>query len=217
MQNGDVVKINYVGRLEDGEIFDLTYEEVAKKEKVYSPKIKYKPVPIIVGAGFVIPGVDNAIKGMNVHDKKSITVEPKDAFGERDPKLIHVVPQTTFKDQKVEPRQGMIVDFSGMKGRIQSVTGGRVRVDFNNPLAGKTLKYDIEIVEKINDTVDKIKAAFEFFGLTNLDVSIQSKEAFVKGIVPPELKRKISTVILENIHELDKLTFQETFEKKTKE
>ena len=179
--------------------------------------MKYRPVPVIVGAGFVIPGVDNAIEGMKVNDKKSITVQPKEGFGERDPKLIHVVPQNTFKDQKVEPRQGMIVDFSGMKGRIQSVTGGRVRVDFNNPLAGKTLKYDIEIVEKIDDPVEKVKCAFEFFGFYNIDVTIEKKEAIVKAVIPQELKKKLSTIVIDNIPEVEKVTYQESYEKKESE
>jgi len=214
MEKGDVIRINYIGRLENGEIFDLTYEDVAKKEKVHSSHIKYKPVPVIVGAGFVIPGVDNAIKGMKVNDKKSITVQPKEGFGERDPKLIHVVPQNTFKDQKVEPRQGMIVDFSGMKGRIQSVTGGRVRVDFNNPLAGKTLKYDIEIVEKIDDPVEKVKGVFEFFGFYGIDITIDKKEAVVKALIPQEMKKKLSMIVIENIPEVEKITYQESYEKK---
>jgi FKBP-type peptidyl-prolyl cis-trans isomerase 2 len=214
MQKGDVIRINYIGRLESGEIFDITYEDVAKKEGVYSQRIKYGPVTIIVGAGFVIPGIDNALKEMNVGEKKSIAVEPKDAFGERDAKLVKVVPQKAFKDQKVEPQQGMVVDFSGVKGRIQSVSAGRVRVDFNNPLAGKTLKYELEIKEKIEDPIEKVSGIFEFFGFYNANVLIENKEAVVKAAIPQQLKQRLSSVIIENIPEVEKVTYQESYEKK---
>jgi len=217
MKKGDVVKINYVGRLETGEIFDLTLEDVAKKEGIYSEKIKYGPIPILIGAGFVIRGLENAITEMSVGEKKSFGVEPKDGFGERDPKLVKVVPQKVFKDQRVDPRQGMIVDFSGMKGRIQSVSGGRIRIDFNNPLAGKTLKYELEIVENIEDPVEKMRGIFEFFGFRDADVSMTEGEATVRVTIPNEMKPKISSVILENIQEVKKLSFVESFEKRKKE
>ncbi len=214
MQKGDMVRINFVGRLESGDVFDLTYEEVAKKEGIYSSRVKYGPIPVIIGAGFLIPGLDNALKEMTVGEKKNVIIEPADAFGNRDPKLIHVVPQKTFKDQKVEPRQGMIVDFSGMKGRIQSVTGGRVRVDFNNPLAGKKLNYRLEIVEKLDVPVEKVKGVFEFFGVYSLEVKIENKEAIIKGKVPQEMKQKLSAIVIDNIAEAEKVTYQESYEKR---
>ncbi|MBI3190078.1 peptidylprolyl isomerase [archaeon] len=214
MKKGDVVKINYIGRLESGEIFDLTSEEAAKKEGVYSERVKYGPIPVLVGAGFVIRGLENAISEMGVGEKKSFSIEPKDGFGERDARLVKVVPQKVFKDQKVEPKQGMIVDFSGMKGRIQSVSGGRIRIDFNNPLAGKMLKYELEIVEKIEDSVEKMKGIFEFFGFRGVDISLSEQEANVHVTIPNELKQKISNVILDNIHEIKKINFVESFEKK---
>ena len=214
MQKGDMVRINFVGRLESGEVFDLTYEDVAKKEGIYSPRVKYGPIPVLIGAGFVIPGLDKALQEMNVNEKKVVVIEPKDGFGDRDPKLVHVVPQKTFKDQRVEPRQGMIVDFSGMKGRIQSVAAGRVRVDFNNPLAGKKLKYELEIVGKVEDPAEKAKGVFEFFGIFNLEVKIEDKEAVVKGPVPQEMKQRLSVIIIDNISEVEKVTYQESYEKK---
>src|SRR3972149_2061225 len=104
MQKKDVVRINYIGKLESGEIFDLTYEDVARKEGIYSERIKYRPVPVIVGAGFVVSGLDKALSEMNVNETKTVTIPPKEGFGERDPKLIRVVPQKSFKNQKLEPR-----------------------------------------------------------------------------------------------------------------
>jgi FKBP-type peptidyl-prolyl cis-trans isomerase 2 len=213
MQNGDFIRINYVGRLESGEVFDLTDEEIAKKEKIHNPKVRYGPVPVVVGAGFVIPGLDKALHEMNVGEKKSVTVEPADAFGERDARLVKTVPQSTFKNQKVDPSPGLIVDFGGMKGRIQSVSGGRVRVDFNNPLAGKKLNYELEIVEKIEDPVEQVKGVFDFFGLYNTQARIEGGEAIITTAAPHELKQRLSHIILDNVKGITKVTYQESYTK----
>jgi len=210
MQKGDFVRINFVGRLESGEIFDLTDEETAKKEKIHSEKIKYGPIPVVIGAGFVIPGLDRELMEMSVGEKRSVVIEPKDAFGDRDPKLVQTVPQKAFRDQKVEPRQGMIVDFGTMKGRIQSASAGRVRVDFNNPLAGKALKYELEIKEKIDSPADQVKAVFEFFGF-KVGAEIQGSEAVIETALPHEAKQRLSRIILDNVKGVEKVTYKESF------
>lgn len=213
MQKGDFVRINYIGRLDSGEIFDLTDEETAKKEKIHNPRVMYGPVPIIIGAGFIVPGLENAILEMKVDDKKKIEIKPKDGFGQRDVKLIRTVPKKLFKDQKLDPAPGMIVDFSGTKGRIQSVDAGRVRVDFNNPLAGKILNYEIEIKEEITKPEEKVNAIFEFFGIKNAGVKIENNEATISSLkLPIELKNKISQLIIEYV-KITKVHFTETFEK----
>ena len=217
MNNGDFVRIDYVGRLETGEIFDLTKEDLAKKEKVYNKNIKYKPIPVIIGKGFVIPGLDKALLGMNVGDSKNIEVSPEDGFGHRDPKLIRVMPKKVFKD--FEPKQGLIVDFGGMKGRIQSVTSNRIRVDFNNPLSGKKLLYEISITEKIIDSSEQIKAIAEFFGIDNVEVKIDDNNASISCIsLPKEIKDRLSKIILDNVKindkDLEKIQFIETYQRK---
>ena len=107
MKTGDFVKIDYIGRLESGEIFDLTYEDVAKKEKIHNEKIKYKPVSIIVGAGFVIPGLDKAISEMELNEKKKIKIAPEEGFGKRNPDMVKVVPKNAFKGD-FEPKPGRL-------------------------------------------------------------------------------------------------------------
>ncbi|MFH0832122.1 MAG: peptidylprolyl isomerase [Candidatus Aenigmatarchaeota archaeon] len=215
MENGDFIKIWYIGRLENGEIFDLTDEETAKESGIYNPKIKYKHVPIIIGAKFVIPGLETALLGMTLGEKKTIIIEPKDAFGNRDPKLVRVVPKSTFKD--MEPKQGMVIDFSGIKGRIQSVSAGRVMVDFNNPLAGKKLSYEIEITERIDKPEQQVGAIFEFLGVENTEISISGDTVEVKNVkLPRELKERISSLIIEHVKsdaKIEKVCFIETYSK----
>jgi len=213
VDKGDFIKIDYVGRLESAEIFDLTNEELAKKEKVYNPKIKYRPVPVIVGAGFVIPGLERALLEMKLNEKRTVEIKPEDGFGMRNPKLVKVVPRNAFKGD-FEPKQGLVVDFSGIKGRIQSVSAGRVMVDFNNPLAGKKLKYELEIRERIEDPIKQVESIFDFFGIEKVDVKINENmvDIEVKNL-PAELKKKISSLVTEYVSGLNKVRFIETYEK----
>lgn len=214
MNKGDFVRISYTGKLESGEIFDLTDEELAKKEGIFNPKIKYKPVPVIIGAGFVIPGLDKALAGMDTGEKKSVEVQSSEAFGERNAKLVRVIPRKVFRDMNYEPKQGQIVDFSGTKGRIQSVSAGRVMVDFNNPLAGKVLKYELEIKEKIDDSEGRINVVFEFFGIENVSMKINEGSLDIETIrLPAEVKDRISSLILEYAKPdgVSKVRFIETF------
>ncbi|MBI4018350.1 MAG: peptidylprolyl isomerase [Candidatus Aenigmarchaeota archaeon] len=198
MEKGDFVKINYIGRLETGEIFDLTYEDLARKEGIHNPKMKYGPVLAILGAGFVIRGLEKSLEEMKVGEKRSVEIKPEDGFGERNPKLVKVVPEKVFEQQKVEPKQGMVVDFgNGMKGRIQSATGGRVRVDFNNPLAGKTLKYDVEITEKVEGRDEKIKAIGESFGIDDMKAEFgEAVHLETKLKLPLEIKERIIYLVM---------------------
>ncbi len=217
MEKGDVIKIDYIGRLESGEIFDLTDEELAKKENIYNRQIRYRPVPLVVGGGFVIPGLDKALLGMELNEKKTVEIEPEEGFGKRNPDLVKVVPRKSFGDK--DPKPGMVVDFSGLKGRVQSVSAGRVMVDFNNPLAGKKLVYELEIKEKVDDEKEKIKCIFDFFGIENPEIKISNNVLDVETVkLPPEIKEKISSILLENIKPegkpLMKIRFIESYEKK---
>src|SRR3989338_6258015 len=217
MQKGDFVKVSYVGRLESGEVFDLTDVETAKKEGIYNSKIAYGDLPVIVGAKFLIKGLDDTLLGLNVGEKKEVEVKPDDAFGERDSKLVRTVPSKFFRDQKVEPRQGLIVDFGGTKDRIQNVGGGRVMVDFNNPLAGHVLKYTIEGKEKIDNVDDQIKSVFEFFGIRDIEPKIEGDKLSVNARLPGQIKERISSLIIEHVKGVEKVDFVESYEKKEHE
>ncbi len=218
MQKGDFIRINYIARLESGEIFDLTYEDLAKKENVYNPKVAYKPIPIIVGAGFVLKGIDNVLLTMNVGEKKNFDIAPEEGFGQRDSKLIRVVPKRVFKDHNVEPAQGMVVNFEGgLRGRVQSVSAGRIMVDFNNPLAGKTLKYELEVVEKIEEPDQQASAVFEFFGVSDVQVKFSDDSVEIEAPpMPPELKTKATQLITQHVQSgaIKKVKFIEVFEAK---
>jgi len=218
VKEGDFIRIDYVGKIsESGEIFDLTRESVAKEKGIYNPNLTYKPVPIIVGANFVVKGLEKKLKEMKVGERKKIIVKPEEAFGNRSLKLIRLIPLSEFKRQKTDPYPGMIVTINNIRGRVLSVTGGRVRVDFNHPLSGKTLEYDVEIKEKIRSRIGKIKAVLEFFLKVgeDLDISFENKIVEIKTKkkdIPKELKKTIADTILKWIRNIKKIRFIQEYE-----
>mgnify|MGYP000742915070 FL=1 len=198
MQEGDFIEIDYIGRIKDtGEIFDLTDEKLAKEKGIYNEKIKYKPAKIIVGEKFVIEGLDEILKEMKVGEERTVTIPPEKGFGNRDPKLVKVISESELRKQKIVPVPGMILDFGNMKARIQSVNSGRVRVDFNNPLAGRDLEYKIKINRKIDDKEEKAKIIAEFFTGEELKTKIDENKVIVEEEkqIPEEIEKKIAELI----------------------
>jgi len=215
MEKGDFIYIDYIGKVKDsGEIFDLTIEEVAKKEKIYNPQVHYHPTAIIVDAGFVIKGLDDALKEMKVGEKKIVEIPPEKAFGERSAELIKLIPISVFREKNVDPTPGSYVDVNNIRGRIISNDGGRVRVDFNHPLAGKKLEYEIEIKSLIKDLGEKIKAIIHYFaGIESENIIIEPKDKVVdikfikKTILGADLEKNIADEIKKWIKEIEKIRF----------
>ncbi len=159
IREGDFVIVDYVARVEEtGEIVDLTLEDVAKKEKIYREDGIYKPKLVIAGEGWFIKGFEEGLIGLEVGKKAEIRVPPEKGFGERDPKKIKVVPIREFRKSGITPRPGMRVTINNKVGTVRTVTSGRVRVDFNHPLAGKTIIYEVYVRKKLTDDLEKIKA-----------------------------------------------------------
>jgi FKBP-type peptidyl-prolyl cis-trans isomerase SlyD len=220
MQKGDFVYISYVGRIkESGEIFDVTSEEIAKKEGVYNPQIKYGDIPVIVGAGFIIQGLDEALEKMNVGEKKVVEIEPNKAFGERREDLIKLIPEVEFKKRNIDVKVGDFVSVNGVTGRVLSINSGRVKVDFNHPLAGKTLIYEVEIKKQITDIKEKIYAILKYFlnldeNTANVKIEGSTVEIEVRNLqIAPKAKESVIRTIFEWIKEINKVKFSETYEK----
>ncbi len=146
VEKGDYVVFNYVGMYENGEVFDTSVEELAKKEGVFVEGKKYKPMRIKAGSGEVIPGIDEAIIGMKVGEKKRIEVPPEKGYGMPRPELIVDVPREEFSKAGIEPVEGMYVGTDSGPAKIVKIEENTVKLDFNHPLAGKTTVFEIEIV-----------------------------------------------------------------------
>ncbi len=215
MRSGDFVYIDYIGRVKDtGEVFDTTNEEIAKKEGVYNPQIKYKPVPVVVDGGYVIKGLNDVLKDMNVGEKRKVEIDPENAFGERSIELIKSFPLSLFKENRIDPTPGSYVTINNIRGRIISNDGGRVKVDFNHPLAGKKLEYEIEIKGLIEDTDEKIKSIVHFFTgieLEKIYAELKEKNVEIKILdrvdLNLEIKKKIAAEIKKWIKDIEKVKF----------
>ena len=171
IEKGDFVQIEFTGKVEEtGEIFDTTSQDIAEEANIFNDKKVYGPITIIVGANHLLPAIEEAIIGLDVGDSKNLTLGPEDAFGERDPSLIQLFPVKDFKKQGMTPVPGMIISAEGQQGKVLTVNGGRVKVDFNNALAGKTLNYDISISDIVENETDKVKNMVKFhYGGQNID------------------------------------------------
>ncbi|PKP53056.1 MAG: peptidylprolyl isomerase [Candidatus Altiarchaeales archaeon HGW-Altiarchaeales-3] len=220
------IKISYTARLkEDGRVFETTDEETAKKENIYNKQVIYRPIPIVVGGGHVVKGVDEALEKSNVGDKQDIEVPPEKGFGMRDPALVRLVSRKTFTQQKVNPVPGMIVTLDEKSARVQTVTGGRVRVDLNSELAGKTLVYGVNVEEEAKDKQSKINYLIErsFNSSDNFKINQDKSNdtGSVKITIPEEAfkdknllirKATLSAEIFRFIG-ADKITYEEVWKK----
>jgi len=217
MNDGDFVLLDFVGRIkESGEIFDLTKEEIAKENGLYNPNFIYKPIPVIVGSHFIIKGLEEEIKKMKVGDKKKIVVKPENGFGERSEKLIKLISIAEFKKQNIDPYPGMPVTINNLRGRVLSVSGGRVKVDFNHPLAGKELEYELEIKDEIKKNEDKVKAIVELFIKPDENINVQISEGCadikLSNSIHTDTEKEIFEAIKKWIKDIKKVRFIQEFE-----
>jgi peptidylprolyl isomerase len=140
IKKGDKVKVDYEGKFESGEVFDTS------KHDDHSHPLEFE-----VGKGMVIPGFDNAVVGMEKGGKKEIKITPADGYGELRDDLKKEFPRENLpKDQ--EPKEGMMIGLQTPDGhqvpaKIIKVDEKNFTVDLNHPLAGKTLIFNIEVIE----------------------------------------------------------------------
>ena len=156
-----MVLINYTGRT-DGEIFDTTSEEVAYENDLHRDDANYKEVPVLIGKGYVIDGLEEALLDMEVGETKEVEVPPEKAYGDRDSDNIKTYPQKEFKKQGVDVRPGEEIMIGQRRGRVISAGSGRVRIDFNHPLSGKKLDYEVEVVEKVTDDKEIARKIYSY-------------------------------------------------------
>lgn len=137
-KKGNTVKVHYTGSLEDGKVFDTSEGK--------------DPLEFKAGEGKVIKGFDNAVIGMDIGEEKEITIKPEDAYGQRNEKLVQEVPKAAFGKDSDKLKQGAILGLKDPQGNVMNaivikVGDDKVTLDMNHPLAGKTLKFKIKIVE----------------------------------------------------------------------
>ena len=144
IKNGDTVSVNYVGKLEDGTIFDTSLKEVAIEAGKYNQMRNYEPLTFTVGVGQMIKGFDEGVVGMQVGEEKTLTIPPEEAYGEYREEFAREIPNNNVN---FTPEVGMkLATDNGLTGTITDVNENNFVVDFNHELAGKTLIFSVTIV-----------------------------------------------------------------------
>ncbi|MBA7494851.1 hypothetical protein ES702_05429 [subsurface metagenome] len=172
----DFIEIEFTGRIKDGEIFDSNIKEDLKKVNL---KIEPKPFIFCLGKDMFFKSIDDFLIGKDIGEYK-IELSPEKAFGQRDPKLIQMMPMKIFVQHKVNPIPGTMFDFDGRIAKILTVSGGRVMVDFNNPIAGKEVVYKIKVLRKLEDVNEKIKAFVDFLFKRDLKFEVKDKKIIIE-------------------------------------
>jgi len=157
-----VIRLNYKAYMADADrLYDTTDEAAAKEAGIYNEKVKYAPMSYIVGSKKLFPALDKAISEAKVGEEFTVEIPAEEGAGARNPKLIETHSIKEFYRQEINPYPGLTVSLGNKTGVVLSVGAGRVKVDFNNALAGHDLKYVMTIAEEITDDAEKAKAIIE--------------------------------------------------------
>lgn len=144
VENGDTISVDYVGKLEDGTVFDTSVKEAAIEAGIYTEMRNYEPLTFTVGAGQMIAGFDEGVIGMKVGETKTLKITPEEAYGEYDPELSRELPveAVTFT-----PEIGMqLATDTGLRGIVTEVGEKSFIIEFNHELAGKTPIFEVTVV-----------------------------------------------------------------------
>jgi len=174
--NKDFLEVEFTGKTKEGIIFDSNIKKDLEK---INPKANPKPFVFSVGEKMFLEGIDDFLLEKEIGKEYEIELAPEKAFGKRNPALIKLIPLKIFHEKQVNPQKGMVFDFDGQLAKIISLSGGRVLTDFNNPLAGKAVVYNLKVLRKVEDINEKIKAMIDFFLRKDLEFKIEDKNLVV--------------------------------------
>jgi len=172
----DFIEIEFTAKIKEGDIFDSNI-----KEDLKGRDLKEEPKPFIfsLGEGMFMQGIEDFLIGKEVGEYK-IELTSDKAFGKRDAGLVQMMPIKIFAEQNINPLPGIMFNFDGRIGKILTVTGGRVLVDFNNPIAGKDVEYKVKVLRKVEDLNEKTKALIEFLFKRDLKFEIKDKKLIIE-------------------------------------
>ena len=151
VKDADKVLINYVGTLDDGTVIDSTYPHSDDDCHDDECGHDHGPYEVVIGAGdFYVP-IEEALIGMQVGDKKKVTISPEDGFGDYDAELVFTIERSELPEEIV-PELGMELEVTGDDDDVYfvtiiGVTDTEVKLDSNHPLAGEELTYEFELME----------------------------------------------------------------------
>jgi len=228
LQKGDFILLDYIAKVkETGEVFDTTIEEVAKKERLYKEGEIYEPKLVVIGEGWVLKALDESLSNMEVGKTETVEIPPEKAFGARDPEKVRRVPLRHLTAKGITPTLGMRLEYDGKMAVVRAIGAGRVLLDFNPPLAGKTLVYEVTVKKKLETPEEKIAALIhrriptvetEKFKFTikakNVTIEMPEEAFYLEGI--QVAKRGIALDIQKFFPEITAVKFTETFKAEPK-
>ena len=223
LQKGDFILIDYTAKVkETGEPFDTTSETVSKAAHLHKEGEIYEPKLVVVGEGWMLKPIDEAFLTMETGKPANVEIPPEKAFGPRDPEKIKRASLKQLYEKGVErPSIGARIEYGGKMATIRSMGAGRVLLDFNPPLAGRTLIYEVAVQKKLQANEDKIIALIHRripiadqtkFNLTTepsiLTVEMPEETFYVEGI--QVAKRGIAMDIQKYFPDTNTVKFVET-------
>lgn len=168
LQDGDFVTVAYTAwTVDGGDLVDTTSQEVADEEGVGEDQ-EFEPRTIVLGEGHIFPDVEDDITGKEIGDEGSVVVPAVDAFGEYDDEEVRTISANKIDEDDRYP--GAAVTIDGEQGYIETIIGGRARVDFNHPLAGEDIEYDYEILDTVDDREEQAASLLDTMLGMELDV-----------------------------------------------
>jgi peptidylprolyl isomerase len=229
LQKGDFILINYTAKVkETNEVFDTTIEETSKKEHLHKEGEIYEPKLVVIGEGWVLKALDESLTTMEPEKPQSVEIPPEKAFGPRDPEKVKRVPLKQLLAKDVHnPTIGMRIDYGGKNATIRSIGAGRVLLDFNPPLAGKTLIYEVTVNKKLETNEEKIATLihrripvveadkFKFtIQAKTLAIDMPEDTFYIEGV--QIAKRGIAMDMQKFLPEFSEIRFVETFKSEPK-
>jgi FKBP-type peptidyl-prolyl cis-trans isomerase SlyD len=216
ISKGNFVEVEYTGTLEDGTVFDTTDEKVAKEKGAFQESAEYGPIIICLGEGHILKGLEAKLEGKEAGEEYKFTLAPEEAFGKKDPKLIRLIAANKFTREKITPQPGLEVSVDGVLGVVKTATGGRVMVDMNHPLSGKTVIYTIKPIRIVTDAKEKVASILKIrVGAKDAEISISEESCAIalKQKLPKEIENVVSEEIKRTVA-LKNVSFEEMKEKK---
>ncbi|WP_159901021.1 FKBP-type peptidyl-prolyl cis-trans isomerase [Salinirussus salinus] len=184
LQHGDFIRLDYTARtVEDGRLVDTTDAEVAEEAEVEADQ-EFGPRTIVLGEGHIFDSVEADIVGKEVGEAGEVVVPASEAFGEYDDEEVRTVSKDKIPEDDRYP--GAQVQVDGQQGFVETIIGGRARVDFNHPLAGEDIEYEYEVVGEVEDREAKAQGLIEMLLDMELEVWFQTDTVEEEQIVEPD-------------------------------
>lgn len=174
--DGDFVRVAYTARVgKSGRVIDTTDPDVAEDAAIDDVEAT-GPVPVVLGEGHLFDPVEATLKETEVGEQIRVTVAPEDAFGEGDPTDHTTVDLDRIPDDRRE--HGAQLTHDGRTGFIESLDDESAKINFNHPLAGMAIEYELTVQERIDAPLERARAVVELYGLaTDVELSFESSDS----------------------------------------